>query len=594
MKARSNAKRGRVATTKTLSAPVGGLNALNALAEMPETDAVIMDNWFPRTSDIVTRNGFASWATGFTGNVETLLAFRSSTTQQMFGIANGSVYNCTSFGAIGAAVVTGLQNSRFQYTNFGTIGGHFVYAVNDNPIDPPLLYDGATWLNIGNGTGVAISTITFVGTLATVTTTTPHGLVNGATVTITVAGAVPAAYNVTAVPINVTGASTFTYTMATTPATNATTVGSFTYTPSVQGVDPRLFKNCDAINSRMWFVERGSLRAWYLPLNSISGTANVFDLSSLSKMGGALAGVFGWSVASVYGMTNYTVFITTEGEVFVYQGYDPSNAATFALSTRGRIGAPVGERFWTRIGTDVGILGRDGIVPLTKALQVDRNADNVAISYKIVNLINNDVANNKALFGWQMMIYPLGSLLVVNVPQFPAGQFIQYVMNTITSSWCRYVGLNASCFEYLNDTLFFGGNGAVYQAETGNTDNGAPIQSVAKQAFSFFDDPGSEKRFTGTRPIITTFGGGSVALDVNVDFEDRPATSIPILVVASGQLNWPFAWPSTWGPAAAVSKTLQYVSGIGYAAAVKLQAVTRGSPISWQATTYIYERGGPI
>ena len=293
-------------------------------------------------------------------------------------------------------------------------------------------------------------------------------------------------------------------------------------------------------------------------------------------------------------MQNYTVFITTEGEVFVYQGYDPSNAATWGLSSRGRVGAPVGERFWTRIGADVGIIGRDGVIPLTKALQIDRSADNVAISYKIVNLINNDVATYKANFGWQLMVYPLGSQLFVNVPQQPDVISIQYVMNTITNAWCRYTGLNANCFEYMSDVLYFGGAGKVFVAESGNSDNGAQILSTAKQAFSFFDDPGSEKRFTGARPIITTYGGGSVALDVNVDFEDKPATSIPTLVVAAGQLFWPFAWPSPWGPPSSVSKTLQYASGIGFAAAAKVQALTRGTPISWQATTYVFEKGGAI
>lgn len=58
------------------------------------------------------------------------------------------------------------------------------------------------------GTGVVIASLTSVGTLATAITLIPHGFTTGNTVT--VAGATPAEYNVTAV-ITVTGASTFTY-----------------------------------------------------------------------------------------------------------------------------------------------------------------------------------------------------------------------------------------------------------------------------------------------------------------------------------------------------------------------------------------------
>jgi hypothetical protein len=591
---KSAARRGRVASTKTIASPVGGLNALNALAEMPETDAVQLDNWFPRTTDLVTRSGFQSWATGMTGSVETLMAYRSSAAQRLFGIASGSIYDATVQGVVGAAAMTGLSTSRWQYVNFGTIGGRFIYAVAVGT-DYPILYDGTTWLRIGNGTGVTISSITFVGTLATVTTATAHGLVNGASVTVTVTGAAPAAYNVALATINVLTATTFTYTMATVPATNATTPGTFTYTPSIQGVDPRNLRNCDVINSRMWFVETNSLRAWYLPLNSIGGTAASIEFTSLAKQGGSLAGVFGWSIASTLGMQNYTVFVTTEGEVLVYQGYDPTNAATWSLASRGRIGAPVGDRFWTRIGTDVGIIGRDGVIPLTKAMQIDRSADNVAISYKIVNAIGEDIFTYRNNFGWQLQVYPIGNMLIVNVPQVPDSISIQYVMNTITNAWCRYTGLNANCFEFINDQLFFGSNdGAIYEAEVGSNDNGAPIIATAKQAFSYLGDAGSEKRFTGVRPVVTASGGAFLTFDINVDFEDKPPLSTPTLSLPGGPLMWSFPWPSPWGPVMVVNKQLQFANGIGYAAAAKVQATCKFQPISWQATTYLFEKGGPI
>jgi len=70
-----------------------------------------------------------------------------------------------------------------------------------------------------------ISTITNVGAVATLTTATPHGRTTGDSVT--VQGATPADYNGTFI-ITVTGASTFTYTMLTTPASTAFPVGAYT------------------------------------------------------------------------------------------------------------------------------------------------------------------------------------------------------------------------------------------------------------------------------------------------------------------------------------------------------------------------------
>ena len=80
-------------------------------------------------------------------------------------------------------------------------------------------YEGAI-----NQTGATISSITRVTTTATLTTATNHGLVTGNYVTIS--GATPAAFNGT-FSITVTGNTTFTYTMQTTPANDATVVGTY-------------------------------------------------------------------------------------------------------------------------------------------------------------------------------------------------------------------------------------------------------------------------------------------------------------------------------------------------------------------------------
>jgi hypothetical protein len=79
-------------------------------------------------------------------------------------------------------------------------------------------------------------------------------------------------------------------------------------------------------------------------------------------------------------------------------------------------------------------------------------------------------------FGWCAMLYPTGNKLFINVPTAENTTSYQFVMNTITGAWCRYLGWNANVFETVQDSLYFGGNnGTVYQAEYGTDDDGASI-----------------------------------------------------------------------------------------------------------------------
>lgn len=73
--------------------------------------------------------------------------------------------------------------------------------------------------------GGAITSTTFTGTTAVVTTATPHGLTTGNLAT--VQSAYPDEYNVTDAALTVTGPNTFTYVMSVAPTTNAVLMGSY-------------------------------------------------------------------------------------------------------------------------------------------------------------------------------------------------------------------------------------------------------------------------------------------------------------------------------------------------------------------------------
>lgn len=503
-----------VSDTASIPAPTGGLNARDAIANMEETEATIMTNWFPSTSSVDVRNGYADHVTGITGAVETLMSYNNGSTQELWGVASGEFYNVTTAGAVGAASVSGQSNSRWQSITMGTSGGYFLMAVNG--ADDLQLYDGSSW--------TAINTLS---------------------------------------------------------------------TPAITGVATANIAHINNFKNRVWLIEENTLKAWYLPVASIGGAANALDLSGLFKQGGYLMAMANWTIDNASGIDDYAAFITSEGEVALYQGTDPSSANTWALKGTFRIGRPIGRRCVIKAGADVLILTTDGAFPLSKALLTDRSQLQEAVTDKITNLITAAIRSYETNFGWQPIIHPTGNKLIINVPTTETNTSYQFVMNTITGAWCVFTGWNAFCWETLGDVLYFGGSNAVFVADTGNDDNGSDIETDVQQAFSYFGSKGRIKHFKAVRPIFLAEGDVTPALLVNVDFETRIPQAGPSYSGSAGS-DWDVApWDtSDWGSGDNIIKKWQSVSGAGFAGGVRIKTSTQGLKVRWQATDFIFERGG--
>ena len=115
--------------SRALPAPVGGWDTREALVDMPADHAVILDNWFPSVDKVTLRSGYAAYATGLGASVESLLPYSPlAGGQKLFAAAGGSIYDVSTAGAVGAAVVTGRTSARFQSVQIGTAGGQFMFA----------------------------------------------------------------------------------------------------------------------------------------------------------------------------------------------------------------------------------------------------------------------------------------------------------------------------------------------------------------------------------------------------------------------------------------------------------------------------------
>ena len=114
--------------------------------------------------------------------------------------------------------------------------------------------------------------------------------------------------------------------------------------PAITGPTAANLIWCNLHQRRLWFGEKESLTAWYLAVNTIGGAASSFSLAGIATLGGYIMGMGTWSRDSGSGADDVAIFLTSEGEAIVYQGTDPSSAATWSLIGVFRIGKPIGRR----------------------------------------------------------------------------------------------------------------------------------------------------------------------------------------------------------------------------------------------------------
>jgi len=577
------------ALTASVTAPIGGWNARDSVAAMPPTDAVTLTNLYPTPTDVTLRKGYSKFSIGITGKVNTVMNYAGATTQKLFAAAGTAIYNCDTATATNVFTVA---SDKFQYVNISNSGGNFLVACNGT--DPTLIYDGTKWIKMATtSTASTISSITFVGTTATLTTATPHGLITGNQ--ITVSGALPAAYNGTFV-VTVTGASTLTYTMASTPATNAVTVGTYVVNFGVTGVDSSVFINVNLFKNRLYFTEKSTLKVWYLPVNSLGGAASALNFGGIARNGGFLQAMATWTIDAGQGADDYAVFITNMGEIIVYNGTDPSDAATWALKGVWQLGYVFSRRCFYKWAGDILLLTQDGLVPLASALQSSRLDPRVNLTDKIFFAISLAADTYSTEFGWQVIYYAKPNMLLINIPN-PSGTE-QYVMHTITKAWCNFTGINTTCFELHNDDLYFGGTGFVGKFFDTNADDSGQISATCQQAYSYFDNPGQQKRFTMVRPtFLVDVGAPGIYAGINTDFQTQnnlgkvTFVNTPTTTAVWGTAKWDV---DVFAGNLVISRQWQGVTGLGYAGGINLNMVSAGIDVHWVSTDYVMEKGTVI
>jgi hypothetical protein len=362
--------------------------------------------------------------------------------------------------------------------------------------------------------------------------------------------------------------------------------------PAITGVTTTTLAHVCLFKNRLFFTENNSMRAWYLPVNSIGGAASSLDFGSVFRMGGRVEACFTWTIDAGSGADDHFVVITSNGEVAVYAGTDPSSASAWRIVGVYTLGRPLGRRCGVKFGGDLAVNTTEGLFPLGRGLLSSTVNRTDPLTDKIQNSTNQAAQAYRQNNGWQVEVFPDANMLLLNIPAGNEQNF-QYAQNTITGAWAKFTGWNAHCLLNASSGLYFGSNNAVVKAWVGEVDVTNPIQADVLPAFSYFGAKARNKFFTMVRPYILTNGSPSIDYSLNIDFAEQQPTGSLAYIPPTGMVWGSMTWGTmTWGGSLVPVQGWNTVGAVANAASIRLRVLNNGSVVRLSSVDYLHQVGG--
>jgi hypothetical protein len=242
--------------------------------------------------------------------------------------------------------------------------------------------------------------------------------------------------------------------------------------------------------SRWFFIELGTMNAWYLGINSVGGALNMIPLSGAATKGGKLLFGATWTIDAGDGLDDKCVFATDLGELLIFTGSNPADAANWRQEGRYQIPKPMGMNAHISLGGDLLIATTDGIVPISAAITKDAQQLELAMITRNIKPTWRAEALAKNNVPWTMERWDEYGGMFVTWPGGKPGAQICGVVNTATGAWTRFVGWDCMCFCRLRGDMFFGTQkGLIMQADRTGTDDGIPYVHSVVGGWEMFQSP---------------------------------------------------------------------------------------------------------
>ena len=529
--------------------PVLGINSTGAIADMPPTDALDMDNIVSTDLGVAVREGWREYATNISAGapIRTVVSYEGGPANatvsplaesQLFAMTDAGIFDIEGGGNMtGDPAMIALSGvafaGRMSCVQFTTSAGQFLVACSET--DGGYLYNGVAWMKMTSVGGPGPGIIT--------------------------------------------------------------------------GVDPTLFVQVCAYKKRLMFVERGSSRAWFLAVDSVGGAASVFDFGPLLVNGGALLALVNWTQDAGAGTDDRLVVLGSSGDLAIYQGNDPSSAANFANVGTWYIGQPpIGRRCFTTSGGNVFVLTQYGVIPVNQVVQ--GGLDNILTSdttylvqlRKLQDTLNRDFATLLNTIGWELLALPSKAMLHIARPPQSVTDAIQYAYQQHSLAWSRFLDVPGVTFgARLNEVYAGTSDGRVLRVFNGYTDgmridgtNAQEIRARLTPAFNYLGDPSTVKQMLMMRCNFLATQAPAYSLVINTDFSLNPIGQSPVAGGVVGSLWDASYWDQAiWSGGRASFSEWRGVEGMGYALSPSIY-ISAEVNTTLASIEYMFRPGGPL
>lgn len=367
-------------------------------------------------------------------------------------------------------------------------------------------------------------------------------------------------------------------------------------------------------NGRLFVGNAGRLSFFYGGAGAIAGAFTEFPLQGVARLGGGICAAASLSVDGGDGPDDVIAFITTEGEVIVYEGTNPGSVVDWRRVGRWTLPRPIGapHRCVMSYGGDALLMTMGGVLPLS-SLRSGQDAavalERMGLTRRVAQTWRTLATERASASGWGIVGLGRYGLVVTNVPW--GASAAQQIVASEGGAVSRWWGLPAACWtEALGGRVFCGdaATGRVLLFGEDLTDGGAGIRSEMMTGYSALGASARLKRFTLLQPVLRD--AAAISLDarafVNWDVPlsqcdslgaSAPAPAVPPYSGGGSALVWNVGnWnQGLWaGGTNEIASPWQSAAALGHAGAVRLRLVSGSSRPAWQGTQMVYEIGGAL